>query len=514
MKNNTRKILLAILVVMTLLVSMATITASAADGNTVYLETGSWNVDNARFAIYTWDGGEQWFDMTDNDGDGIYECTLPAGISNIIFVRLSPDSANSWDNKWSQTADLTLSAGDTFIIDNASGSGHWKSAGSGSGGNSGTTDNGTYTVAGFATLCGSEWSTTDTYNDMTFNAETGLYEKLFTGVPAGYYECKVAADHAWANSWGGTAGEYGTNYAFEITEEKNITITFDPVSKVVSHVESASTGAQERPEPEIDWEDTITVYVGDNSWSTTYVYCWTQGQIDQNAAWPGVEMEWDGEKMLYYYEVPKYYKNIIFNDGTKDGSKTEDMLIPGDGALYDVTTKTWTDLDKYVPPTPPANTTEDITVYVKDAAGWGNVFVYYWGAEGEEPGFAFPGVQMTKGEDGFYYATIPAGYWGITFSNGGDWQDGSLLQTPDLIIPTDGKTGINNTSKTNDWYAVAGNNNSGNNDNTNTPGGSTDGGNDNGDQPAKEMTFLQKLALKLLLFLRSIEDLFKGFFKK
>ena len=76
----------------------------------LYLKPNSnWLLDGARFAVYTWDGGEQWFDMTDSDGDGYYEVVLPEGISNIIFVRMSPSAtANNWNNKWNQSADLKV----------------------------------------------------------------------------------------------------------------------------------------------------------------------------------------------------------------------------------------------------------------------------------------------------------------------------------------------------------------------------------------------------------------------
>ena len=46
--------------------------------------------------------------MTDADGDGIYECEIPAGSwTNVIFCRMNPSKPeNNWNNKWNQTADL------------------------------------------------------------------------------------------------------------------------------------------------------------------------------------------------------------------------------------------------------------------------------------------------------------------------------------------------------------------------------------------------------------------------
>ena len=41
--------------------------------------------------------------------DGIYYCEKPSGYPNVIFCRMDPNnSKNNWDNKWNQTADLTI----------------------------------------------------------------------------------------------------------------------------------------------------------------------------------------------------------------------------------------------------------------------------------------------------------------------------------------------------------------------------------------------------------------------
>lgn len=79
-------------------------------GTWLYLKPNSnWLQGNARFAVNTWDGGQQWFDMKDSDSDGIYEVLIPEGISNIIFCRMNPSTtANNWDNKWNQTSDLKV----------------------------------------------------------------------------------------------------------------------------------------------------------------------------------------------------------------------------------------------------------------------------------------------------------------------------------------------------------------------------------------------------------------------
>ncbi len=370
-----------------------------------------------------------------------------------------------------------------------------------------------YTVVGDAGLCGSGWDTGDSYNDMTYNEKTGLYERTFTGISAGYYECKVILNHDYSNGeWGGTAGTYGNNYAITTTEEQDITITFDPLYEQIGHRLSESTGPDEnRPStdvqgPDLSEYETIRIYLADTAnWGNANFYCWTEGASDQNGAWPGLPMTWDGEKQLYYADVSVYYQNIIFNYG---GTQTADLTVPGDGAIFDNTTLEWTDLGNYTPAPEPEDTTEDVTVYVKDDAGWGGVYIYFWNVAGIEAS-AFPGVAMELGEDGYYTYTIPAGFCSVIFSNGGSWEDGSLNQSSDLIIPIDGKTYISNTNE--EWYSIGGNDNT-----PDQPGESpddSDNGSDGNDEPAK-MTFIQKVAKAILLFLRGIQDFFKGIFKK
>ena len=80
-------------------------------GLTLYLKpNANWKADNARFAVYCWNAsGNSWENMTDSDGDGIYEVTVdPASCTSVvIFCRMNPNnSTNNWNNKWNQTADL------------------------------------------------------------------------------------------------------------------------------------------------------------------------------------------------------------------------------------------------------------------------------------------------------------------------------------------------------------------------------------------------------------------------
>ena len=77
----------------------------------LYFQPNSnWKSDNARFAAYFFGNGETWANLTLVEGEtDIYSVTVPEGYPNIIFCRMNPNAtANNWNNKWNQTADLTV----------------------------------------------------------------------------------------------------------------------------------------------------------------------------------------------------------------------------------------------------------------------------------------------------------------------------------------------------------------------------------------------------------------------
>lgn len=376
MKKINSKILLTLLLTFAMLLSMATVTAFAAGGTTVYLDPGNnWKSDDARFAVYYWAGDTDngWVSMEDC-GDGVYSATIPEGYTNIIFCRMDPaTSENTWDNKWNQTVDLTITEdGDTFTVyDDWSGLGEWLSGTAIGGGNGGSNEGGaemptvdgvsTFTVAGVAGLCGVEWDPGYAANDMKYNATSGLYEKTFTGVPAGTYEFKVAGNHSWDKSWGDPngVGQFGTDCQLTIDEEKDVTITFNPKTLEVAYVITASTGPSENAPAGALGQDTV-VYVNDVAgWGEVYIYCWGG---DNTMGWPGELMDYDADLGLYYYTVYEGTTGIIFNNGT--GTQTKDIVVmPTDSNNYFENDDLQGDFVRnpnYVEPTPdkPAEPTE------------------------------------------------------------------------------------------------------------------------------------------------------------
>ena len=88
----------------------ATVESAEEEKPKLYLTPNTnWENDNARFAAYFFGNGEKWVSMTDPDKDGVYEVEIPTGYPNVIFCRMNPNaSANNWNNKWNQTADLVI----------------------------------------------------------------------------------------------------------------------------------------------------------------------------------------------------------------------------------------------------------------------------------------------------------------------------------------------------------------------------------------------------------------------
>ena len=239
------KILVLVLVLAMMFAMTSMFTASAANipaGTVLYLvPSANWNQSNARFAAYFFGSGEAWVSMTKVAGESnLYQVTVPSGSwTNVIFCRMNPsNSANSWNTKWNQTADLTFNGtSNCFTVKEGTwdkGGGTWSTYGSscthanvgpaatcttsqdcldcgdpvvsalGHTYNSAhlcTRCNGqaTFTVAGSGAHLGTEWDTGNVANDMTF--ADGTYTKVYTNVAAGSYLLKVVRDHDWGTAY-------------------------------------------------------------------------------------------------------------------------------------------------------------------------------------------------------------------------------------------------------------------------------------------------------------------------
>lgn len=90
--------------------------------------SSNWKEANAWFAAYFYGAGDKMVYTVDHDGDGIYDFVKLPSYTNIIFIRQNPVAHDlNWDNKWSQTGNLTIPTDgkNMFVTTGWDGAGSW-----------------------------------------------------------------------------------------------------------------------------------------------------------------------------------------------------------------------------------------------------------------------------------------------------------------------------------------------------------------------------------------------------
>lgn len=174
-------------------------------------------------------------------------------------------------------------------------------------------------------------------------------------------------------------------------------------------------------------------------WDEVYIYYWSEvnGQMQ---IWPGVKMDRIGDTQLYKYVVPADAEQVIFNNGQGGaGNQTGDMLIPGDGYVYN--NGVWSEYGK-------TDDTDMLTLFFDNVDGWEHVYAHYWHYtsltdSSQTMGTAWNGVPMTKveGTGSLYTVQVPKEMTMVIFN------DGTGNQTADLQI-----LGDNSTYRSGTWY--------------------------------------------------------------
>ena len=278
-KNFVRIFALVLAAVLVLGVVSMGIVAMAAAPDTLYFKPSTdWTTANARFSAYFFGNGEAWVSMTDSDGDGIYECAVPAGQTSVIFVRMNPDSTeNNWNDgvKWNQTADLTIPTdGKNCFEVNA---GEWDGA------------NGT-------------WSTIEVDDNtcehvMDFGSTTTAATCTTAGVTT--YTCTLCG--------------YTKTEAIPALGHSFV----DGTCSVCGAVET---------------KDRVIYFVNTDNWSTVNAYAWNTDTNEKYlGTWPGSAMTLV-EGNLYSITVSGDATHIIFNNGS---AQTADLELSTEYNCYD-----------------------------------------------------------------------------------------------------------------------------------------------------------------------------------
>ena len=214
--------------------------ASATAGDYLYLVPNSdWASNSAWFAAYFYGSGDTWVKMTsttvyksDSTTESIYRVQIPSGgYTSVIFCRMNKDDTStlSWDNKWNQSSDLTISdlAYNRYIITG------WDK--------SGTTTN-SFDV----------WkvSTKKKYASTTTNINTELFcQSGYTGMnkssQSGYYFDGWFTNSALSSEWDGTLSNNTTTLYAKYTANSTFTVYYHGSHTKVYQWRSADYGAIE-----------------------------------------------------------------------------------------------------------------------------------------------------------------------------------------------------------------------------------------------------------------------------
>lgn len=400
---------------------------------TLYLKpNANWLVDNARFAAYFFGNGETWVSMTDEDGDGYYEVIAPEGYPSVIFCRMNPGTTdNNWNNKWNQTADLTVptDGSNCYTVpdgawdgsDNTNWSVYAPSA---------AEPEVTYIIAGVPGLCGSEWAAGDTANQMTLNSETGLYEKTYPNVPAGTYEFKVT-DGTWNNSWGNGS----SNYSFNVTETSDVTISFNADTKEIT-VSQTPVDNEGDPSP-VDYY--LIGYINgadygcENDYANLGEYKFVDGTLTATFTQDSYVFIKTGDNANWYMAESYCTDTTVTLKNTTTGT-SEKLYVPGNVELTftlvvnddDTLTLSYATPAAEEPEIPEGYTA--VTIHFYKTEGWGStIYAYTWNGHdnGSWPGSA---VGTNASHPGWYDLFVPQetpAAFNFIFNDGGN-QTGDL----------------------------------------------------------------------------------------
>ncbi len=195
-----------------MLLSVLPLGAAAADTVRVYCQAPE---DWGECLVYWWGvrDNPQWPGVAmEADDSGIWGYTVPANAEGLIFTN---GSGKKTGNLRVPTDDKVM-----YVFENN----YWTTYGK-------VEIQELYIVAGFGSLCGSDWDPSDHNNRMFDDDGDGIFTKTYENVAAGTYELKVTVG-SWSKSWGDP--EKGSNYILTLEQDvEELNICFDTVAEKI-----------------------------------------------------------------------------------------------------------------------------------------------------------------------------------------------------------------------------------------------------------------------------------------
>lgn len=154
-----------------------------------------------------------------------------------------------------------------------------------------------------------------------------------------------------------------------------------------------------------------------DDWTTVYLYAWGGSE---EMTWPGVPMVKIDDWYVAYMNDDN--ANVIINNGS--GVQTADLTIdPGLPVCVVAIDPTNATVDTELPidvPTEdkmPKPAMDTIYAYVPEA--WATANLYAWTADASSSNAGWPGVPMTKGDNGLWVGELNPGFANIIINDGG-----------------------------------------------------------------------------------------------
>ncbi|MBO7300786.1 MAG: fimbrillin family protein [Tidjanibacter sp.] len=345
-----------------------------------YFHPGVWASDGAWFSAHAWnESTSEDVTLTDNDGDGVYEIPLSAGMTKILFCRMDPAvSSFSWETGvWNQTEDYEIGVYpnnhffiDAYGPDGAKTTGHWGPAdGGNAGGNTGggNTDGGnTGSASGLGVVGGfaaSNWGTDiplmttevaglTVAKNITFNAGEGFKIRTvgsWDGVNIGAGSINFVEANKYFAVIGENAGDLcvvtaGT-YDIYFNQSAMRVYLMTAGTPYTEAVEQTTNGTELEPEQPDSTENVIYFSVGNAAAGSRYAaYFWNS----TSNVWASMT-DSDGDN-IYEVNIPVGYgENVIFcsmsgvaNSWNNKVNQTNDLIIPTDGKNLYTLSGSWT----------------------------------------------------------------------------------------------------------------------------------------------------------------------------
>lgn len=327
------------------------------EGEVIYFHPNVWAADGAWFVAHAWneEGTAEDITLTDNNADGVYECVLSAGMTNILFCRMDPAvSSFSWEaGIWNQTVDLTISAAPNnhFHI-TAWDNGEWHDENyvyDGSGQPSGLGVVGGFAASGWGAdvpLVTTENPELLVAKNIVFNAGEAFKIRTvgaWDGVNVGAGSISVAEANKYFAVIGENAGDISVaaagTYDIYFNQGAMRVYLMTAGTPYTEATEQTANGQEAEPEQPETTEQTIYFSVGSvnaGSGVTRYAaYFWNT--TTNTNTWVSMTDE-DGDK-VYEVNIPVGYgDNVIFcsmkgtaNSWNNKVNQTSDLIIPTDG---------------------------------------------------------------------------------------------------------------------------------------------------------------------------------------